>query len=157
MSLTTPASHALAAIGIAHSEFVHFGPIHSLEQAAAERGQHPEQIVRSLLFRLSEGKYALVLVAGRRQVSWKTLRRYLGQRRLTTASEEEVLAVTGYPRGAVCPFGLPEAVHILVDRSVTAHKVISLGSGVRGTAIVMHSADLMKALGDVDVGDFVEE
>ena len=65
-----PVAAALAALNIPHRVFRHSGPVHSLAQAAAERNQRPEQVVRSILFRLSEGRYTMVLVAGPAQVSW---------------------------------------------------------------------------------------
>ena len=153
----TSVSQALTARGITHREFHHSGPLRSLEQAAAERGQLPEQIVRSLLFRISEGEYVMVLVAGPEQLSWKRLRRYMGTSRLTMASPEEVLQVTGYQLGAVAPFGLPQPIKVVVDESVRAQSEISLGSGVRGTGIIMQAADLLAALGEnTEYGDFKE-
>lgn len=99
------ASLVLTQMGIPHRVFVHAGPIESLEQAARERGQRPEQLIRSILFRTGKDEYLLALIAGTAQISWKALRAYLGQRRLTMAKEDEVLRVTGYPIGAVSPFG----------------------------------------------------
>jgi len=146
----TPVGRDLAARGIPFREFRHAGPVHSLEQAAAERGQRPGQVVRSLLFRLGQDEYAMVLVAGPQQVDWKALRRHLGQSRLTTATTEEVRAVTGYEIGAVAPFGLPRPVRVLVDESVTREAELSLGSGVRGVTVILPTADLLRALGDVE-------
>jgi Cys-tRNA(Pro)/Cys-tRNA(Cys) deacylase len=142
----TPVGRRLAALGVAHREFRHPGEIASLEQAARERGQRPEQVVRSIVFRLAEGSYVMVLMAGARQVDWRTLRRTLGQSRLTMAREDELLAATGYPVGAVSPFGLPRPMPLYVDESVLAEDEISLGSGVRGTTIILRSADLLPAL-----------
>lgn len=147
---TTPAGWALTELDIPHTEFTHPGPVKSLEQAAEERGQRPEQVVRSLLFRLGQGSYALVLVAGAQQVDWKALRAALGQSRLTTASADEVRQVTGFEIGAVGPFGLPVPLPVYVDESVLGEEVISLGSGVRGTTVILKSADLLAALGDVE-------
>lgn len=144
-----PVSAALTELGIPHRTFTHETPVHSLEQAAADRGQVPDQVVRSLLFRLGEGDFLMVLVAGPGQISWKTLRAHVGQSRLTLAGRDEVLRVTGYPIGAVAPFGMPQTMPILVDPSVTAHPEISLGSGARNTAVILASADLMRALGKV--------
>ena len=141
-----PAIQQLRELAIPHQLFVHAGPVRSLEQAAAERGQRPEQVVRSLLIRLNQSDYALVLVAGPQQIPWKTLRRELGQRRLTLASEEEVLAQSGYQLGAVTPFGLPHPIPIYIEASVLQHKQLSLGSGRRGSAILIDSADLATAL-----------
>jgi Cys-tRNA(Pro) deacylase len=152
-----PVAQALTALQIPHTVFTHPGPVDSLEQAAAERGQQPEQVVRSLLFRLAEGDFAMVLVAGPAQVSWKALRQHFGQSRLTTATEDEVLAVTGYTRGAVAPFGLRQPVRILIDQSVLTQEEISLGSGRRGSTIILATADLRRALPDAEIGDFQGE
>lgn len=149
-----PVAATLVAQGIPHRVFRHAGPVNSLEQAAAERGQQPEQVVRSLLFRLGDDDFAMVLMAGPAQVSWRALRRYFGQSRLTTASEAEVQTVTGYSRGAVAPFGLPRPVRVLIDQSVLAQSEVSMGSGVRGVAVILRTADLQRALGDAEIGNF---
>lgn len=146
-----PVSLELEKLNIPHRVFVHPGKISSLEQAARERGQRPEQIVRSILFRLGEGEYLLALVAGPAQISWKALRAYLGQSRLTMAGEDEVLDVTGYPIGAVSPFGTRSRLRVLVDPNVFAEEEISIGSGVRGTTVIMKSYDLKRALGEVEM------
>jgi Cys-tRNA(Pro) deacylase len=153
-TFTSPVTSTLAAKGIPFQLFHHPGPIHNLEQAAQERGQSPDQVVRSILFRLGEGKFAMVLVAGDRQISWPVLRKHLGQSRLTLASQEEVLAVTGYQLGAVSPFGLPQPIPILVDESVFAQEEISLGSGVRGTAVLLRTAEFLRALDTYAQGKF---
>jgi len=152
----TPVAQALANKKIPFRQFRHPGPIHSLEQAAEERGQRPEQVVRSIVFRLGHGEYIMVLMAGPDQVSWKALRQYLGQSRLSMAKREEVLQATGYQLGAVSPFGLPAAMRILVDRSVFQEEELSIGSGLRGTTIILTAKDLRKALGDVELVDLKE-
>lgn len=141
-------------MGIPFRLFRHPGPVHSLEQAAHERGQRPEQVVRSIVFRLAEDTFAMVLVAGSLQVAWPALRSYLGQSRLTTANEDELLAATGYPRGAVSPFGLSAPMRILIDQSVLAEEEVSLGSGERYLTVVMRTADLVRALPGAEVGSF---
>jgi Cys-tRNA(Pro) deacylase len=151
MSSPTPVSQALAQMNIPHREFRHAGPVRSLEQAAAERGQQPEQIIRSILFRLSADDFVMVLMAGPQQIDWKALRRYLGEKRLTTASEEEVLRITGYERGAVAPFGLPVPLRILADESIFVPEEVSLGSGVRGATVILSSAALRRALDNVEL------
>jgi Cys-tRNA(Pro) deacylase len=151
-----PVSLALNEMNILHTTFTHAGPVTSLEQAARERGQRPEQIVRSILFRVGEDEYVMALVAGPGQISWKALRSYLGQSRLTMAKADEVLRVTGYPIGAVGPFGTARQLRVLVDASVFVEEEISLGSGVRGTTVIMKSVDLKRALGEVEMVELLE-
>jgi prolyl-tRNA editing enzyme YbaK/EbsC (Cys-tRNA(Pro) deacylase) len=157
-SLETPVTRDLQARSIPFRVFRHAGPIHSLEQAAAERGQRPRQVVRSILFRLAAGQFIMVLTAGPDQISWPALRQHLGVSRISMASEEEVLAQTGYVRGTVSPFGLPpkSAIRILIDERVLQEDEISLGSGVRNTAVILRSQDLRQALEGAEVGCFVE-
>jgi len=154
---STPVTRFLEEKRIPYRIFQHPGPVHSLEQAARERGQRPEQIIRSIVFRLSRGGFVMVLVAGERQVSWPALRRHLTTTRISMATEAEVLEVTGYPLGAVSPFGNRQPVRILVDRGILKEDEISVGSGVRYTTVIMRCEDLMRGLGKVEVGDFAEQ
>lgn len=149
-----PVAAALDQLGIPYRLFTHAGPVESLEQAARERGQRPTQIVRSILFRLAQDRFAMVLVAGPAQVDWKRLRQHLGQSRLTMASADEVLAATGYPIGAVGPLGLLQPLPMYIDDSVLAEAEISIGSGVRGVTVILSSAALLTALPTAEVGVF---
>lgn len=151
---TLPAVQYLQSRGIPFRLFQHAGPVHSLEQAAQERDQQPEQVVRSIVFRLSEDEYVMVLMPGPGQVPWKDLRRFLGQSRLTMANEEELLQATGYRPGTVTPFGLPRPMRVLIDQGVLDQIEVSLGSGRRGLAILMKPQDLLAALDTKEVVEF---
>jgi Cys-tRNA(Pro)/Cys-tRNA(Cys) deacylase len=152
-----PASRFLTDRGIPHRVFRHRGQIESLEQAALEREQNPNQVVRSIVFRLGKGDFIMVLVAGPYQISWQSLRAHFGQSRLTMANDEEVFQATGYRPGAVSPFGLTLSMKTLADVGVFLHEEISIGSGVRGIAIIMKSSDLKAALESIEVGKFVSQ
>ena len=151
-----PVVQILVDMGVPHRVFRHPGPIASLEQAAEERGQAPEQVVRSILFRLAKGEYVMVLMAGPSQIAWKNLREYLSRSRLTTAKREEVLQVTGYELGAVAPFGIPPNVRVLVDQSVALQEEVSIGSGERGVAVILRTSDMLAALEKTEVGEFAD-
>lgn len=151
MTTVPPVARALTELGVPHRVFAHPGPVHSLEQAARERGQAPEQVVRSLLFRLNTNEFVMILMAGAGQVAWPKLRRLLGTSRVTTATAEEVLAVTSYEIGAVSPFGLPQPVRVLVDETVTAQSEVSIGSGERGVTVILKTDDLLRALGEAEI------
>jgi Cys-tRNA(Pro)/Cys-tRNA(Cys) deacylase len=146
-----PVSIALEKLGIPHRVFRHENQVTSLEQAARERGQRPEQVVRSILFRTGEDEFMMALVAGPAQISWKALRKHLGQSRLTMANEEEVLAVTGYRVGTVSPFGTARQLKVLIDPGVMREEEISIGSGMPNTGIILRSADLYRAVSDAEI------
>lgn len=151
-----PASIALEKLNIPHRVFHHEGPLMSFEQAAAERKQRPEQIVRSILFQIRPDEFVMVLVAGREQVDWKKLRQLVGRSRVRMATEEEVLEVTGYRVGTVSPFGLRNQVRVLIDVSVLREAEVSTGSGMRNMAIILKSKDLHQALGESEIVSLLE-
>jgi len=154
MEKIIPAALELEQRGIPYRLFEHSQPPESLEDAARQRGQLPGQVVRSILFRLAEAHFVMVLMAGPGQISWKSIRSALGVSRITMASEAEVLSVTGFVRGAVTPLGLPRPLRILADVSVFVPEELSIGSGVRGVAIILKSTDLQGALHQVEIGNF---
>jgi prolyl-tRNA editing enzyme YbaK/EbsC (Cys-tRNA(Pro) deacylase) len=73
------------------------------------------------------------------------------------ATEMEVMDVTGYPLGAVSPFGTLQPVRVLMDKGILAEQEISIGSGVRYTTVIMQRDDFMRALEEVEIGDFASQ
>lgn len=151
-----PASMALEKLNIPHQVFKHEIPVLSFEQAASDRNQKPEQVVRSILFQIRPEEFLMVLVAGPAQVDWRKLRQLVKRSRVRMATEEEVLEVTGYRIGTVSPFGLKNQIKILIDVSVLKEDEISIGSGVRNMAIIMKSSDLRQALSDSEIVSLTE-
>jgi prolyl-tRNA editing enzyme YbaK/EbsC (Cys-tRNA(Pro) deacylase) len=96
----------------------------------------------------------MVLMAGPGQISWKRLRAALGITRISMARQAEGLAVTGFVRGAVTPLGLPNPMRVLAEESVFIPNEISIGSGVRGVAIILKPTDLQSALGQFETGKY---
>jgi Cys-tRNA(Pro)/Cys-tRNA(Cys) deacylase len=154
---TPPASIALTKLNIPHTVFHHEGSVESYEQAAQQRNQRVGQVVKSILFRVRENEFALVLVAGPQPISWKILRKVLGRSRISTATEEEVFEVTGYKVGTVSPFGVQNQVKVIIEANVLKEEIVSTGSGVRNTAIIIKSEDLRRVLKDAEVFELLGE
>ena len=151
-----PASITLEKLNIPHQVFTHQTQVNSLEQAASDRNQRPEQVVRSILFQIRPEEYLMVLVAGPAQIDWRKLRQLVKRSRVRMATEDEVLEVTGYRVGTVSPFGLKNPVKVLIDDSVLKEDEVSIGSGVRSVAIIMKSADIQRALGEPEIVSLLE-
>jgi len=151
-----PASIALETLNIPHRVFRHETLVTSFEQAASERNQRPEQVVRSILFQVRPEEFLMVLVAGPAQVDWRKLRQLVKRSRVRMATEEEVLEVTGYRVGTVSPFGLKNPIRVMIDESVLKEDEISIGSGIRSVAVIMKTADLRRALGESEIVSLLE-
>ena len=153
MPTVTPVTDALKQMGIPFEIHIHENPLRSLEQAARERNLEPRQIVRSLVIRTESDQFVMVLMPGPRNVDWPKLRRFLGGSRVTTAKAHEVEEVTGYPTGAVSPFGLAIPIRLLADLCICDLEVISLGAGIRNAGIILKTSYLLEHL-EPELGDF---
>jgi Cys-tRNA(Pro) deacylase len=145
----SPAIDAASAAGIAF-RLVHHGKVSSAQEAAEKRGISIEQLAKTLVVRVEEDRYLLVLVPGDSGMDYKKLRQHLGVRRLTMPDPDEALAATGYRRGTITPLGSGQPA--ILDTSLVGLDEISLGAGVEGWAIHLDPADLVEAF-DVTVGD----
>jgi Cys-tRNA(Pro)/Cys-tRNA(Cys) deacylase len=153
MSTNTPVTEALDKLGIEYKLHLHKNQVRSLEQAAQERSLAPEQIVRSLVFRCEGEAYIMVLMPGPMKVNWSKLRHLLGVSRITTATTDQVLELTGYVPGAVSPLGLPSPLRILANRSILDQTTISIGAGIHNAGVILKREDLLRVI-EVEIGDF---
>lgn len=158
--MQTPATEALAALGVPH-RIVEHGRVSSLEEAAEARGLHPRQIIKTLVVRLAEGSYVLVLVPGDRQISWPKLRAHFGVQRMSLPDAALAKEATGYERGAITPFGAlssPDGTPwpVVADALIVERgEDVSIGAGAHGLSATIAPADLVAAASAqvVDVTD----
>jgi len=145
---------AVEATGIPYAVTRH-GRVGSLAEAAAARGVEPDDIIKTLVVRRGEDDYLFVLVPGGRQFSWPKLRALLGENRLSMPDAEGALAVTGYERGTITPFGSTRAWPVVADTRVLG-RTISLGAGGHGVAMTLNGDDVVRALG-AQVADIADD
>ena len=79
----------------------------------------------------------LVIASGPARIDRRALADYLGlnRRKVEFAKAEQVLAITGYPVGAVPPLGHRQKIRVLVDPGVLEHQEV-YGGGGSGQALV---------------------
>lgn len=145
---------ALAASGIRYAVTRH-GPVGSIEEAAVLRGVRPGDIVKTLVVRRAEDDNLFVLVPGDRAFSWPKLRALLGTSRLSMPDAAGALAVTGYERGTITPFGSTHAWPVIADRAV-AGRPVSMGAGAHGVAVTVDGDEILRAL-DARVADIADD
>lgn len=129
----TPAIRFLREVG-AEFRLVPYGHVRSAEEAAAARGIPLAALAKTLVVRVEEGRYVLVLIPGDRGLDYAKLRSHLGVRRLTMPDPDEAKQATGYARGTITPYGAGDH-QVLMDEGLLVHPEISLGSGVGNWAI----------------------
>lgn len=109
------------------------------------RGLEPGDIVKTMVVRRGDDDFLFVLVGGDREISWPKLRALLGVSRLSMPDAAGALAATGYPRGAITPFGASRAWPVIADADIVGRR-ISMGGGEHGLAIAVAADDVITAL-----------
>lgn len=151
---TTPATEAAERAGI-EFRMVHQGRVSSAEEAAAARGIEIGQLAKTLVVRVDDGEYVLVLVPGDRGMDYKKLRSHLGVRRLTMPDPDEALETTGYARGTITPLGAG-GWPVVIDPLLAEREEISIGAGVHGWAIHLDPRALVTSV-DATVADVASD
>ena len=141
---STPAIDAARELGLEHEVTLH-GRVSSLVEAAAARGVQPRDLVKTLVVRRDEDDYVFVLVPGDREFSWPKLRTLLGVSRLSMPDAATALAVTGYERGTITPFGSSRAWPVIADASMQGRR-ISIGGGAHGVGLTLDADAALAAL-----------
>ena len=129
------------------AEVLHLNaPTLTVASAAEALGVRPEQIVKSVLF-LAEGQPLLVITNGLSRIQRKRLADELAmsRRQVKMANQEQVMAITGYPVGAVPPFGHPHPLQTLIDAGVLDQAVVYGGGGETDALMRLRSKELQHA------------
>jgi prolyl-tRNA editing enzyme YbaK/EbsC (Cys-tRNA(Pro) deacylase) len=74
-------------------------------------------------------------------------RRRLGVRKVSFASMDDAVGLTGMQYGGITPVGLPADWPILVDRAVAEAPHVVIGSGIRGSKLWLPGATLAELPG----------
>ena len=78
----------------------------------------------------------MVLATDRADIN-KTVRKHLDVRKISFASMAEAVSRTGMEYGGITPIGLPDGWPILVDEATVQPPWVVIGSGIRGSKILL--------------------
>ena len=80
----------------------------------------------------------------------KRVRKLMGVSRLSFASAEDTMAVTGMAIGGVTPFALPETLPVYADEKLMALDSVILGSGSRSSKVQV-SPDVFRQIPNAEI------
>jgi prolyl-tRNA editing enzyme YbaK/EbsC (Cys-tRNA(Pro) deacylase) len=73
------------------------------------------------------------------------VRKHLGARKISFAQMDSAVTLTGMEYGGITPVGLPDAWPILVDLNVIDRERVIVGSGIRGSKLLV-ATDILRSL-----------
>lgn len=135
----------LEAHGVQYTVWSFPDTIHAAVGVAAYHGLSPAQVYKTLVIVLGQGKPALVLVAGNRELRLKHLAQALGEKKLRMATHKEAEAWTGLKVGGISALALmPRGFPVYLDHTALALEDILVSAGQRGLDIRLTVADLLR-------------
>ncbi|MFY0546165.1 YbaK/EbsC family protein [Brevibacillus sp. H7] len=131
-------------------------PMKTSEEAAQMLGVEVGQIAKSILFRTRE-RYGLFVAAGDVRIHTRQVKACLGGGQPKMASPEEVLSITGFEVGAVCPFALREEVPVYIDESLRRFPVVYTAAGIAESLLPVSFEQLVEITGGTVINAASEE
>ena len=114
----------------------------TVEEAARAHGVDPDQIGKTLSFKIDEIPI-LIVVAGKAKIDNKKYKGHFSKK-AKMLSKDEVLEHTGHNIGGVCPFGLNKPIDVYLDVSLKKHKKVIPAAGDRYASIRLTAEELEK-------------
>ena len=105
----------------------------TVDEAAKAHGVDPDQIGKTLSFKLTD-KPILIVVAGKAKIdNQKYKKRFLKKAKML--KPQEALENTGHPIGGICPFGLKKSIDVYLDVSLKKHTEVIPAAGTLNSSI----------------------
>ena len=100
---------------------------------------------KSLFLKIKGGGFAVYLTETGRRLDSKAMKAILGKR-VNISSDEDMTAEIGCRPGAVCPFGLPEHVQLVVDKNLFEKEELMYTPGLPTATFAITGKDLFVLL-----------
>lgn len=112
----------------------------TVELAAQAVGCIPARIAKTLSFKIGD-EPILIVAAGDAKIDNRKYKDQFGKKAVML-SQEEVSEKVGHAVGGVCPFGIPETVHVYLDESLRRFETVFPAAGSSNSAIELSMEEL---------------
>jgi Cys-tRNA(Pro)/Cys-tRNA(Cys) deacylase len=114
--------------------------------AAEVIGLDPGRVIKSLVAKLSDGRFVFALMPATADLSVKKLGRVCKVKNVEMASQQDAERVTGYLVGGISPLGARKRMEVFLheDLSLGSERVV-INAGARGTLVSVRADDLIHA------------
>jgi len=114
--------------------------------SARELGVDEHIVVKTLIMEDDQSRPLIILMHGDRDVSTKTLARFLGVKTVNPCDPKTAERHTGYKVGGTSPFGTRKALPIYIEETILSLPRMLINAGHRGVLAAMAPAELARIL-----------
>ena len=120
-------------------------PTLTVVAAAQAVNTHSDQIIKSVLFTINT-EVVLAIAGGTKPIEQRVIAALygVGRKRVKLAPSDVVLEITGYPIGAVPPFGHPQTLNTLIDPRVFEHQEVFGGGGAHNALLRLAPENVLR-------------
>ncbi|MDD7369359.1 MAG: Cys-tRNA(Pro) deacylase [Berryella intestinalis] len=115
-------------------------------QVAAELGQNPDQVFKTLVTQAKSGAYYVFMVPVECELNLKKAAQAVGEKAVGMIRERELLPLTGYVHGGCSPLGMKREFPTVADEVAQMFDRIVFSGGRRGAQIEMAADDLAQLI-----------
>lgn len=116
----------------------------SAVHVAADLGENIEQVFKTLILHGDKNGYFVCVIPGEYEVDLKLAAKVSGNKKCDLIPMKDLLAVTGYIRGACSPIGMKKHFPTFIHETCLQYSVIYVSAGQRGLQIKISPKDLIK-------------
>jgi len=106
-------------------------------------GEDVAQVFKTILLKGDKVKHIVCVVPGAAEVNLKRAAKVSGNKKCELLPLKELLATTGYIRGACCPIGMKKKFPTYFHTSCLQYSTIFVSAGVRGMQLQIAPTDLI--------------
>lgn len=103
-----------------------------------------EQVFKTLVLQGDKAGYFVCIIPGAKELNMKVAASISGNKRCEMVPMKNLLAITGYIRGACSPIGMKKIFPTYIDNSYSNFNYIYISAGKRGLQIQIKPSDLIK-------------
>ncbi|GAB4110770.1 MAG: Cys-tRNA(Pro) deacylase [Roseiflexaceae bacterium] len=107
-------------------------------------GVEPERLFKTLIVEGEQTGHLFALIPANTELNLRALASASGNKRVALAALRDVLALTGYLRGAVTPLAAKTAYPVFIDETIELWPEVGLSAGMRGLQVLLAPEDLIR-------------
>lgn len=110
---------------------------------ADQIGLDSEIVFKTLVAHGDKTGYIVFCIPSCREIDLKKAAAVTGNKKIEMVHVKDLLALTGYVRGACSPVGMKKKFPTYIDKSAEKHEKITVSGGMKGAQLFLNPSDLI--------------
>lgn len=127
----------------------------SAVRVAEQLNESVDKIFKTLVLKGDKTSYFVCIVPASSELNLKSAAKISGNKNCEMIPMKDLLAVTGYIRGACSPFGMKKLFATFIHESCVGFDKIYVSAGKRGVQLHISATDIIK-LANATIGNIIE-